>query len=272
MRCRLRLLTLGLSLLTAAFGARTAAAAQYNVIATAGANGDSHENLDDPLAEATFEPGAESYAARANTAGGLLLATALRGPGALATGMKTSAARIEETIILEEVPSGPVTFSVTLAAELTATANAGIALAESRVSVAGCRSVLYLTSIQGVEDLSFCPGGTAGGGTATITLSAAQLISSNLEIGLEAQVTAGFQLPELVTNGYASASGGVPLSVPRGGAPLPSTVYVNLDPPLAHHYAGSMTFFPVPEPGAPLLLAAGGVILFASSRRHPRAR
>ena len=107
MKTRLGAICAGLAL-----SASPAGAEQYNVIASAGNNGDSHTSNSDPDAFADFSRtelgGEENYTASANANGGSLHASAARA-GALspATVTTRSAARIEETIHIDEAAERP---------------------------------------------------------------------------------------------------------------------------------------------------------------------
>lgn len=261
-------------------GAGAAGAEQYNVAVSAGNNGDSHGgNNSDPDAQASFtrdeEPGgAEFYEARADASTGSLSASATR-VDPLPAGVSTSAAAIiEETIHFEELPATTVTIRASLGVSFAVTATPGIARAGARVTLraaAGeCNRTMSDHSMLGPEENGSCntPSGSTGSGYVELVLTADQLLDSNLEVDVEASVSAALEDLGAGIDGAASASGGAGLS--RGGAPLPGTIYVNIDPPLAHSYTGSMTSFPVlaPEPGAPLLLATGAAALWVAGRRQ----
>lgn len=281
MKTRLGAICAGLAL-----SASPAGAEQYNVIASAGNNGDSHTSNSDPDAFADFSRtelgGEENYTASANANGGSLHASAARaGTLSPATVTTRSAARIEETIHIDELPSGPVTITASIGVDLGATAVGGFASASYSLDLDGgtgsCRAAAQAHSVQGLQDLSSCSAlvGSSGGGSVSITLTPQQLQDRLFQIDIEAQVDANFENVTAGFEGAAHASGGAGLLAlgPRGTEPVPSIVSVVLDPPLAHSYTGSMTSFPVlaPEPAAPLLLGVGAVVLRGARARSRRA-
>jgi hypothetical protein len=134
-----------------------------------------------------------------------------------------------------------------------------------------CRAASSYHCSTGFSDTSFCSlaTGSASSTGVSITYTPEQLLALGYEIDIQAQVDATFESVGSIIEASASASGGAGgLSAgARGAADPAGIVYVTLDPPLAHHYTGSMTaFLPVPEPGAPLLLAAGVGVLLAAGR------
>jgi len=269
---------IGLVVLGLLLGASAAGAEQYNVAVSAGNNGDSHGgDNSDPDAQASFERdeepgGAEFYEARADSSTGSLSASAVR-VDPLPAGVSTSAgAIIEETIHFEELPASTVTIRASLGVGLGVTAASGVARAGARVTLRAapgeCNRTMSDHSALGPDENGSCntASGSTGSGYVELVLTGDQLLDSNLEVDIEASVSAELENLGAGIDGSASASGGAGLS--RGGEPLPGTIYVNIDPPLAHTYTGSMTAFPVlaPEPGAPLLLAVGAGIGLAFSR------
>jgi hypothetical protein len=100
-------------------------------------------------------------------------------------------------------------------------------------------------------------------GAVELVVSRDDLIARGGQVDIQVHVSA--QLESIGgIEGEAYVGGGIPFS--RGATPPPGRVYLELDPPLAHTFTGSLTDFPVPEPGAPLLLAAGGAALLAARR------
>jgi len=275
----------GLGLLLVGALAGPAGAVQYLVTVSAGDNGDSHGgNNDDPDAHAEDSraemTGSEFYEATANTNGGQLHAHAAR-MGSLSnpTSSPRSVARIEETLHIDEVPTGPLTITATLGVDLEATADAGfggIAKASAGLSLDGgtgnCAIALFDHNVSGFQDLSNCsaPGSSAAGGVITLVLTPQDLANRSYQIDIDAQVDAGFEGVNAINSAVATASGGTGLS--RGAPQPPARLYLELDPPLAHHFTGSQTFFLVPEPGAPLLLAAGAATLGVAGARGRRRR
>jgi hypothetical protein len=247
-------------------------AERYLVNAAAGNDGDSHVDDDDPDAYAEFQRvqkggGAEFYQASADASAGGLFASASRvdplPPAAIST---RSAATIEETIHFDELPADSVSVTATLGVAVTASSNVGFANASARLDLGACYVTRGYNAGSGPSASTNCPG-LADPGTGTITLQVTrdQLIASGGELDILVSVSA--QLETLGgIDGEAHAGGGFS----RGDQPVPGRVYLQLDPPLAHHFTGSMTAFPVPEPGAPLLLAAGGGVLLAARRRRAR--
>lgn len=259
-----------------------ASAVQYLVTVSAGANGDSHGgNNDDPDAHAEWSrmemTGSEFYAATANANGGQLFAHAARmGTLSFTSAQPRSVARIEETLQIDEVATGPVTITASLGVGLQVVADAGfggIARASAELTLNGnCKTYLLEHNVQGSKDLSSCnvAGWSASAGTVTIVLTPDQLQTLGYEIDIEAQVDAGFEGVNAINSAVATASGGTGLS--RGAPQTPGRLYLELDPPLAHHFTGSQTFFLVPEPGAPLLLAAGAATLSLAGAPGRRRR
>lgn len=257
-----------------------ALAEQYLVNAAAGNEGDAAVDQDDPDASASFsrvDVGSELYEASADASSGGVFASASRTdplpPAAIST---RAAAGIEETIVFDELPADSVTIEATMGIEVFAARTVGAANASARLTLVAstgeCSFLRSYNAALGPSEEPACNaiGGSAGGGTVTLVLTRDQLLASNLQVDIEINVSA--QLESIGgIDGSAIAAGGVGFS--RGPA-VPGTVFVDIDPPLAHHYVGSMTAFPtsVPEPGAPALLAVGAATLLACGRRRARAR
>jgi hypothetical protein len=260
-----------------------AGAERYNVAASAGNDGDSHVDNDDPDAFAEFVRedvvlgGAEFYEASANAAGGSLQASASRSgslaPLAVTTG---AAANLEETIHFTDLPPNPndtVSIKATLGIAVGATAAVGFANASGSVTLRGpageCTASTSAVAGSGTTSNESCQDGAGetGSGAVTLILTRTQLESSGGDVDILANVSA--QLENFGgLEASAFASGGAGLS--RGGAPVPGTIHIDIDPPLAHAYTGSQTFFLVPEPGAPWLLASGAAVLSLAARSRRR--
>jgi hypothetical protein len=196
MRTWLRLVGLAALALVAAAGA---GAEQYNVTANAGNDGDSHLNNDDPDAEAEFvrsDVGTEVYRASANAAFGSLSASASR-QDPLPPGVTTSSgASIEETIHFSELPAGSVTIRATLGVAAQATSATGVARASASLTLRGstgdCTYSMTQNSVLGFQDSNGCAatGGSAGDGVVELTLTSDQLLASNAQVDIEANVSA----------------------------------------------------------------------------------
>jgi hypothetical protein len=227
---------------------------------------------DDPDAVAEFTRseggGQEFYRASANAAGGSLLAHASRSDP-LSPSSMTAAANIEETIHFTEFPSpgNTVSITATLGVTVSATATTGFARAFGSVRLVGPDGECTASTNTQTGSSSHCDdgAGSAGSGKVTLVLTREQLEDSFGEVDLFASVSAELESFGGI-DGSATASGGVGFA--RGGEPAPGTIHIDVDPPLAHTYTGSQTFFPVPEPGAPLLAAVGGAVLAATRRRQ----
>ena len=100
-------------------------------------------------------------------------------------------------------------------------------------------------------------------------------IESINEIYIDGSVEAKFEGVANLDEGNASAAGGAGFAFarsPRGTEIIPGLVYIEIDPPTAHHFVNELTVFPVPEPGAPLLAAVGAATLAACRRRAAHSR
>jgi|GEM_PF-5494450 len=252
--------------------ASASGAEQYNVAASAGNAGDSHGgNIDDPDAVAEFErsekgAGFELYQAGADASSGSVHASAARTdplpPAAIST---SAAANIQETIHFDELPDESVTIRAILGVAVTASRNVGFANASARLDVGGCFVTKSHNAVSGPSSGGNCQGEAADSIELVVTRD--QLIQVGGEIDIEVNVSASLESQGGI-DAEAQVSGGVPLS--RGGGPVPGVVYLELDPPLAISFTGSQTSFPpisAPEPAAPALAAAGGLVLLAARRR-----
>jgi len=250
-----------------ALAAGPAGAEQYLVNAAAGNEGDSAVNQDDPDAFAEFQRseggGAEFYQASADASSGSLFASASHtDPLPFLTISTRAAAGIEETIHFDELPADSVTIRATLGVGVFATRNVGFASASARLDLGGCYVTKSHNAVTGPDGGTNCPG--AGGDTVELVLTREQIMASN-EIDISVQISAQLEaFGGLDAEAYVG--GGAPLA--RGAGPVPGVVYLELDPPLAISFTGSQTSFPVPEPGAPLLLAMGSAVLCAARRRR----
>jgi hypothetical protein len=255
----------------ALFTGDAADAERYLVNAAAGNDGDSHVDNDDPDAYAEFQRslkggGAEFYEASADASSGSIFASASRTdpvpPGSVST---RSAASIEETIHFQELPADSVTIRATLGVGVTASRNVGFASASARLDLGSCYVTRSYNAVSGASSGTNCPGSEDG--TIELVLTRDDLLASSAQVDIQVHVSA--QLESFGgLDASASVGGGIPLS--RGSGPAPGRIYLELDPPLAHSFTGSMTDFPVPEPGAPLLLAAGSAALLAARRATRR--
>jgi hypothetical protein len=258
----------------AVFGPLSAPAEQYNVVASAGNDGDSHGgDNSDPDAFATFQRneggGAEFYTASADASVAAVSASASHTdplpPAAIST---SAAASIEETIHFDELPADSVTIRAGLDVTVTATRLAGFANAAGSIHVGSCSAGVGFNAVNGPTESSNCPG--SGPGTIEMVLTRDQILAMNGELDIEVHVSATLEAQGGL-NASASANGALPLLIARGAEPPPGRAYLELDPPLQISYTGSQTFFPVPEPGAPLLAAAGAATLAACRRRRNAA-
>jgi hypothetical protein len=262
-------------LLASALGAAEAGAEQYLVNAAAGNDGDAHVNNDDPDAFAEFQRaeggGAEFYQASADASSGSIFASASRTDPLPFLSISTrAAASIEETIHFDELPADSVTIEATLGVGVTASRNVGAASAFARLDLGACSVTRSYNAASGPSSGTNCPAqGDPAAGTITLVVTRDQLIATGGQVDIAVNVSA--QLESLGgIDGQALVAGGVPFS--RGSQPTPGHVLLAIDPPLAHHFTGSMTsFLAVPEPGAPLLVAAGAAVLLAAGRAR-RAR
>jgi hypothetical protein len=264
-----------------------ALAEQYALAAQAGGNGDGHLNNDDPSVSASFAQGDangnESYEAGADlTQGGALYARASRsGTFAGFTGSPRAAASFSETIFIDEVPSGPITIRASFGVDVEATATGGFgavasANAQLRLNAfAGmCTSAVSAHSVNGFQDLSTCSAAdsSASAGGIELVVTPETLADFNHQIYIDGSVEAKMDgLLQNLTEGNASATGGAGFALarsPRGTEVVPGLVYIEIDPPTAHHFVNELTVFAVPEPGAPLLAAVGAATLAACRRRH----
>jgi hypothetical protein len=269
MRRRMKQTGLGL-LLAGALAGAPAGAEQYLVNAAAGNNGDSHVDNDDPDAFAEFQRsemggGAEFYQASANASSGTIFASASHtDPLPPLTISTRAAAGIEETIHFDELPADSVTVRATLGVGVFASRNVGFANASARLDLGGCYVTKSHNAVSGPDGGTNCPG-QAGADTIELVLTREQIMANN-ELDISVQISA--QL-EAFGGLDAEAHVGGGISLARGAGPVPGVVYLELDPPLAISFTGSQTSFPVPapEPGAPLLLAAGAAALAAGGRR-----
>jgi hypothetical protein len=254
----------------AGFGPLPAQAEQYNVVADAGNEGDSHGgDNSDPDAFATFQrsegAGSEFYIAGADASNGSVFASASRTDPLPFLAISTrAAASIEETIHFDELPADSVTIRAGLAVSVTAFRNIGFANAGGSIQVGSCTAGVGFNAVTGPTENSTCPG--SGPGTIEMVLTRDQIIAMNGELDIEVHVSANLESQGGI-DASASATGALPL-LARGAEPPPGRAYLELDPPLAISYTGSNTFFPVPEPGAPLLVAVGAATLAAYRRRR----
>jgi hypothetical protein len=254
----------------AAGSAVPAAAEQYNVVASAGNDGDSHVDNNDPTAFAEFfraeGGGAESYEASADASSGSISAYAAHAdplpPVTITTG---AAAGIAETIHFDELPATSVTIRGVLAVETSAMRTVGFANASASLTIGPCTASAAYNAVSGGTSGSNCPG--AGPNSIQLVLTRDQIIAANGELDIEVQVSAQLEAFGGL-NASASANGALPLLLARGAQPPPGHAYLELDPPLQISYTGPNTFFPVPEPGAPLLAAVGAATLAACRRRR----
>jgi hypothetical protein len=107
-----------------------------------------------------------------------------------------------------------------------------------------------------------------------------QLELASYEIYLTVNASASVEGPAQLQLASATVNGGAGTLLAkrragRGSEPIPGIVYLEFDPPIAHSFTGPNTFFPVPEPGAPLLAAVGAATLStlaACRRRAARKR
>jgi hypothetical protein len=252
-------------------GAGAALAEQYNVVASAGPDGDSHGgNNSDPDATASFMHveggGSEIYEAFADASSGSVLASALRvEPLPNGSNTTSSAALIEETIHFDELPDQSVTIRARLGVTVLATRKVGFASAHASLELGGCSVSRSYNAVTGATESNSCPGGDTG--TIELVLTRDEIIAASGELDISVQVSA-----QLEASGglNASATAGGSGSLSRGGGPTPGLVQLSLDPPLAISFTGPNTQFPVlaPEPGAPLLAAAGAAVLCAAGRRR----
>jgi hypothetical protein len=248
---------------------------RYLVNAAAGNNGDGHVNNDDPDAFAEYSrvdgAGFEIYEASANASSGSVFASAARTDPLPFIPISTrAAAGIEETIHFDELPADSVTVTASLGAVAQAMRNVGGASASARLDLGfSCyTTVSFVAGGGGSTAGGVCGGNLIQGTTLQLVLTRDQILDANLELDIQVHVSA--QLESLGgIDGSATVSGGLPLA--RGGTPVPGRVYLELDPPLAISFTGSQTFFPAPEPGAPLL-AVVGVAVLAAARSAPRVR
>lgn len=178
----------------------------------------------------------------------------------------SSAASIEETIHFDELPNDTVTIRATMDVSVSTSSVTGFSLAFATMNLGGCSVSTSSNNGGKASSQGSCDaiGAAAGCCTVTLVLSRDQLLAQNLQVDIIANVGASLESQGGI-NGQALASGGFSLS--RGGEPEPGTIHIDIDPPLAHHYTGSMTAFPVPEPGVPLLAAVGATTIFAARRR-----
>jgi hypothetical protein len=265
----------GVALLLA-LAAPPAGAEQYNVVASAGNDGDSHVDNDDPSAQASFsrtDGGFELYEAGADANGGSVYANATHvdplPPLTVTTG---AGASIEETIHFEELPATSVTISAQIGATVTASRTVGFANASASVSLDECSTSIAWNAVTGPTQGSNCPGD--GPGAVELVLTRDELIARNGEVDIEVHVSAQLEAQGGL-DASASATGVLPLLLPRGATPEPGRAYLTIDPPLEVSFTGSATHFdpiPVPEPAAPLLGVVGAAVLAAARtwRRAPR--
>ena len=250
-------------------------AEQYLVNAAAGNAGDAHVNNDDPDAYASFQRseaggGAESYQAGANASSGQIYARASRvdplPPAAITTG---AAASIAETIHFDELPEDSVTVTATLGVGVIASKTKGFANASASLQVGSCYVTKGYSAGGGPSSGGNCPGSETG--TVHFTLTRNQLIQSGGELDVSVNVSAQLESQGGI-EGFAEVSGGAGLvnGLAPPETPEPGTIYLVLDPPLAISYSGTQTFFPAPEPEAPLLAVACGATLFAMRRSRRR--
>jgi len=271
------------------FAPLSAGAEQYALACSAGPNGDGHVNNQDASVVASFGQGDangnESYEAGANLAeGGALFAQASRsGTFAGFTGSPRAAASFSETIIIDEVPSGPIVIRASFGVNVDATAIGGfgaVAQANAHLTLnafaGSCTSAVSANSVSGHEDNSSCSAADSSASAAGIELTVTpEQIASINEVYIDGSVEAKFEGVANLTEGGASATGGAGFSFarsPRGTEVIPGVVYIEIDPPTDHRFVNEEhTFFPVPEPGAPLLVAVGAATLAACRRRRRAA-
>jgi hypothetical protein len=260
----------GVALLLA-LAALPAGAEQYNVVASAGNDGDAHVDNDDPAAQASFsrtDVGSELYEAGANADGGSVYASAFHvDPLPFAAITTGAGASIEETIHFEELPTTSVTISAQIGAAVTATRVVGFANASASINLDECSASIGHNAVTGPSQSSNCPGD--GSGSVVLVLTRDELIARNAEVDIEVHVSATLEASGGL-NASASATGALPLLLRRGAAPEPGRAYLTIDPPLEVTFTGSATHFdpiPAPEPGAPLLVAVGAGVLAMCRRR-----
>jgi hypothetical protein len=276
MRRRLLGSTVGILLLCAA--AEPAGAEQYGLSAAAGPNGDSHQSNADPFVTASFSRsevgGMESYEASADASSGSFYAKAARSGSLPFAAISTrGAASIAETLFIDEVPPGPIVVQATFGAVVGASSTGGFAHANASLrfdafGAGSCTSAVAAINGGGTSDNSTCtvPGSSSNAGGLTLTLTPQQLQANNYEIYIDINASAQLESVEQIQQAAAQVGGGggallAARRAGRGTEPIPGVVYIEIDPPTAHSYQGSNTFFPVPEPGGPLLLAVGGAAL-----------
>jgi hypothetical protein len=265
-----------LSLLAASEPVR---AEQYGLAATAGGNGDAHTSNQDAVVFASGGNGInELYEASADlvNGGSFSVSASASAPGPVLGGAGVS---IQETIHIDETPSGPITIHLTFGAEASAAATGGFANASATAELnafAGgkCTSQTSYVANVGPSDLSSCVGadGSASSAGLSLTVTPEQLAQTFYEIYLtvNASVSLEGQAQLQFASGTVNGGAGTLLAkrrTGRGSEPLPGIIYLEFDPPIAHSFTGPNTFFPAPEPGAPLLAAVGAAVLAAFRRR-----
>jgi hypothetical protein len=189
---------------------------------------------------------------------------------------------ILETIHIDEVPSGPIEIHVVFGAGVGASAMNGFANASASVllnafGAGSCTSATAATAGGGTTDTSVSNvAGSASQGTGmTVVLTPEQLDDLNYQVYVDVNASASIESTILTQSASAHVTGGSDALLAkrregRGSEPVPGILYIEIDPPTAHHFTGSLTNFPVtpvPEPGAPLLVAVGAAVLAGCRRR-----
>ncbi|MEB2344904.1 MAG: hypothetical protein OZ948_09195 [Deltaproteobacteria bacterium] len=239
----------------------------YNYSLSAYAGGDQQATSDisiDALSASylnPLEPSAshESYTASAWGDGALSAHAESVGIPPFAPISHSATARIEETIRLgppHPFPSGPVTVTAGIAADLAVLLGGTVAKASGQVQIEPFSETCAASVSTDAAPSGWCPAGSAGEGTVTRTFTLEELAARSYEIDVAGQVSATLELFAADGESSSSASGGLWVHVSGGG--LGDADY---------RWSGTNTVIPTPEP-TPQALGAAALFALALRRRR----